>query len=274
VIPDVSGALSSLTSIGNGTGKVYVTDLNGVTGFDPANWNNGPWTFAWDPLDNDRIAVVRDSTPVDGDTVSMIFTMLYDGTDVQPLTSGRALFIGVGNPLRILGGPNDYSEGGNLDWSPDGMWLVFSAADTSGQKDIYRISRYGNQLTRLTNTDDQDDGPRWSPTGNEILFGRNQAAGCDLDFWIMDADGRNPHAITDEHVCDYQLERLGADWSPDGQQIVLTGFVSPYDNLFIYVISRLTTAASYLTDRAIVGPLRGSGAGSYEVVDIQPSWRP
>jgi Tol biopolymer transport system component len=272
VVTGVSAQLDLLGGIGDGARKAYVTDLVDVQDFDPANWNNGPWTFAWDPLDDDRIAVVRDSVPAaGGTTVSMIFTMNYDGTLVAPLTAGRAMYIGVGNPLRILGGPDDFSEGGNLDWSPDGMWLIFSAMDNTGQRDIYRISRYGNQLTRLTNTVDADDSPRWSPTGNEIMFGRD--LGCNYDLWIMDADGGNPHQVTNEGVCEYQLWRLGADWSPDGQQIVLTGFEGSYNNLFIYVISRLTTAASYLTDR--IGPLRGLGAVSFdEVVDIQPSWRP
>jgi Tol biopolymer transport system component len=222
--------------------------------------------FAWDPQNNDRIAVVRDSVPpVGGQGQSMIYTMLYNGTGVQRLVATGVLDVGNG-PLQI---------NGNLDWSSDGQWLVFAATDPLGQQNIYRIDRNGANLTRLAGTVDQDVDPKFSPNGSEILFGRNLSSGgfCDYDAWIMNSDGSGAHAISAEHICDFSLEKLGADWSPDGQQIVITGFETPGagGNLFVYVISRATTAATYLTDRAVVGPLR---AGSFQVEDIQPSWRP
>ncbi|MGH2670362.1 MAG: hypothetical protein ACRDH5_14815, partial [bacterium] len=54
VIPDVTGPISFLEGAGNGKGKIFVTD------FDAAK-TNGPGTFAWDPLNPSRLAVVRDS---------------------------------------------------------------------------------------------------------------------------------------------------------------------------------------------------------------------
>jgi Tol biopolymer transport system component len=259
-ITGVSAPLSSLGGIGNGGGKVYLTDFN-VT-----DWNGGPWVFAWDPLNPDRVAVVRDSVPpVGGAGQSMIFTMLYDGGDVQRLLPTGVFDVGNG-PLQI---------NGNLDWSPDGQWLVFSAADPTGQQAIYKIGRNGAGLTQLTSTPDQDIDPLWSPDGSEIMFGRNLEAGgfCDYDGWLMTADGSNAHQITNEHVCDWNLETLGADWSPDGQEIVLTGFDQPYGNLSIYVVPRTVTAATYLAQRRLISRT-GSIVGNGDVRDIQPNWRP
>jgi hypothetical protein len=88
---------------------------------------------------------------------------------------------------------------------------------------------------------------------------------------MVDADGSNVHQVTAEEVGDYDLTVLGYDWSPDGREIVLTGFETPYGNLLIYKIPATTTAATYFADRVLIG--RG-GVGQFDVRDIQPSWRP
>ncbi|KPJ89841.1 MAG: hypothetical protein AMS18_12140 [Gemmatimonas sp. SG8_17] len=259
-IGDVTGPLTSLSGIGNASGKVYLTD------FDVVHWGGGSWVFAWDPLNPDRIAVVRDSLPpLGGQGQSMIFTMLYDGSGVQRLLPTGVLDAGNG-PLLI----NE-----NMDWSSDGQWLVFAAVDPQGQMNIYKIDRNGANLTQLTATPDQDGRPVWSPNGAEILFGRNLESGgyCDYDAWIMNSDGSNAHQITNEQVCDWNLETLAGDWSPDGQQIALTGFDLPYGNLSIYVVPRTVTAATYFAQRMLIGRT-GSVVGMREVTDIQPSWRP
>jgi hypothetical protein len=87
----------------------------------------------------------------------------------------------------------------------------------------------------------------------------------------MSADGSGQRQVTAENVGDYDVTLLGYDWSFDGQEIVLTGFETPYGNLFIFRIPRTTTAATYFANRVLIG--RGADPGGY-VRDIQPSWRP
>jgi Tol biopolymer transport system component len=135
---------------------------------------------------------------------------------------------------------------------------------------LFVINRDGTGLRQLTFLSGYDDSPLYSPTGNEVLFGRN-LDGCDYDGWIVDitnTDGTLERAITNEHVCDFDYDLLGGDWSPDGQEIVLTGFNA--GNTLIYVVPRTVTAATYTAVRRLVG--RGQGLGF--VQDIQPSWRP
>ncbi|MDH3495501.1 MAG: hypothetical protein OER21_01945 [Gemmatimonadota bacterium] len=251
VVPNVDGPILSLEGVGNGAGKVFVTD------FDQVNRKTGPGAFAWDPQNPDRLAFVRDSLGT-----SRIYTALFDGSDVQPLSPD---FMDVGSgPLQIVGG---------LDWSPDGTQLAFSAADPqTGIAKLFTIPRTGGDPTQLTFGPDDDGRPLFSPNNSQILFGRNlEAAGyCSLDAWRINTDGSGEVQVTNEAICDFSEDLLGFDWSPDGTEIVITGF-DGQGNLLIYAIKNTTTAATYLADRRIAG--RGA-AGPFVVRDIQPSWRP
>jgi dipeptidyl aminopeptidase/acylaminoacyl peptidase len=255
VINDATGSVSSLAGRGNGGGSVQ------ISAFDLVNRAEGVPAFAWNPANAAEIAFVRDSA---AGTSSRIYRAVFDGSvwNVTPLSS----------EVMDLGDGSLVVESNWLDWSPDGQTLTFAASDpTSGIGHIYTIGNDGNGLTQLTSGSDWDDSPLWSPTGTEILFSRDQS--CSLDAWIMASDGSAQRQASAESVCDYNTERLGYDWSPDGQEIVITGFDQPYGNLLIFKILRTTTSGTYFTDRLLIG--RGASVpGSGEVVDIQPSWRP
>jgi Tol biopolymer transport system component len=251
VISDVTGSVTSLAGRGNGTGKVVLTAPNRPYGV-PA--------FAWNPTNPDQLAFVRDSAGAAA--LSRIYLATYSAGswNVTPL-SAEMMDAGTG-PLQITSNW--------LDWSPDGQRLAFAATEPqSGIGHIYTIARDGTGLSQLTAGSAWDDDPRFSPDGSAILFSSDPS--CALDAWMMNADGSNQHQVTAEAVCDFQTWLLGFDWSPDGQEIVLTGFDTPYNNLLIYTVKRTTTAASYFSDRVLVG--RGVDAGGF-VRDIQPSWRP
>jgi TolB protein len=50
----------------------------------------------------------------------------------------------------------------NAEFSPDGYWLVFQSTQ-DGNLDIYRMTRNGANLTRLTDDPAQDFDPAWQP---------------------------------------------------------------------------------------------------------------
>lgn len=260
VINDATGTVASLAGRGDGTGKVFVTDRVP----NPAGRALGSGTFAWDPTNPDRIAFVRDSMDATGGwQSSRIYTALFDGTrwNVQPLSPD--VMAPGGSPLQITSAW--------LTWTMDGSRIAFSAIDQQYESDLFAINRDGTGLTRLTGTADFDGNPNYSPTGTELLFTRSTAGVGSFDAWIMNADGSGQRRVTAENVGDFDVSILGYDWSPDGTEIVLTGFDTPYGNLFIFRIPRTTTAATYFADRVLIG--RGADPGGY-VQDIQPSWRP
>ena len=99
----------------------------------------------------------------------------------------------------------------STDITPDGRWIVFNLLGH-----IYLVPGSGGQAECLT----QETGlavnfhPRISPDGSTIAFitdrnGQN-------NVWLMDIDGRNPRAVTQELTGRF----IEPTWSPDGRYIV------------------------------------------------------
>ena len=97
----------------------------------------------------------------------------------------------------------------SVDVSPDGSTLVF---DLLG--DIYSLPSAGGRATALTSGPAFDAHPRFSPDGKTIAF-TSDRAGIE-NVWLMDADGKNPRALTTEK--DSYVR--SAAWTPDGQYLI------------------------------------------------------
>lgn len=97
----------------------------------------------------------------------------------------------------------------NVTVSPDGKTLVF---DMLG--DIYAVAISGGKARALTNGIEWNYQPTFSPDGSKIAFVSDRAGGDNL--WVMNADGSEPTAITDEaeHIVHNPY------WSPDGEFLV------------------------------------------------------
>jgi Tol biopolymer transport system component len=81
--------------------------------------------------------------------------------------------------------------------------------------DIYLMNPDGSEEERLTHDLARDGGPKWSPTGERIIFksDRDGAPG-DWDLYLMDADGSNVRRVFKKEAV-----RTVPTWSPDGKQI-------------------------------------------------------
>ncbi len=67
---------------------------------------------------------------------------------------GDTLADGLDPDCRVL---NEYPT-----WSPDGQWIAFHS-DRDGDLDIYIVRPNGSDLRQLTDNDDNDSQPSWSP---------------------------------------------------------------------------------------------------------------
>ncbi len=110
----------------------------------------------------------------------------------------------------------DETTWSDVDVSPDGGTLIFNMLG-----DIYRVPIAGGEAVPLTSGIPWDFQARFSPDGKQIAF-ISDRGGAD-NLWVMNADGSQPRAISEEK------EHLvhNPSWSPDGQYIVAKkGFTS------------------------------------------------
>jgi len=97
----------------------------------------------------------------------------------------------------------------SVDLSPDGSTLAF---DLLG--DIYLMPASGGIARAITKGPAIDGHPRFSPDGKLIAFSSDRS-GID-NIWLMNADGKDPRALTTEK--DSYVR--SAAWSPDGRFVI------------------------------------------------------
>jgi len=219
---------------------------------------DGPSAFAWDPLNPDRIAFARDVL-IGQWPSSALYVANVDGTGIVQLTL-KPLDLGTG-----------FLQVRELEWSPRGDVIVFSATDTLFQTKLFAVKRDGTGLRRLTTGVDNDSRPVASPDGAQVLFLRN-IGGCSIDYWRIRVDGTGEQQVSSEGFCDISTTGLGHDWSPDGTEIVLVGAgpTGQYNGFMVYRLPAGTTAATYTALRI---PVRDVDPLTFSN-DLQPSWRP
>jgi TolB protein len=114
------------------------------------------------------------------------------------------------------------------DWSPNEYRIVFvrkvskDNPTNAVSAELYLVDANGKgRAIRLTNNNEEERAPAWSPDGKRILF-LCRRGGQDFELCIMNADGTGQEQLTDNVVAD-----LTASWSPDGRMIVVHRPISP-----------------------------------------------
>lgn len=104
-------------------------------------------------------------------------------------------------------------------WSPDGSALTYHAAGDGGRSAIWTVPASGkaspSQLTRPPEGH-EDQFPAWSPSGDQIVFGRVDRRSRDNSsaLLVVRSDGSGLTRLTAGHD-DFQPE-----WSPSGKWVV------------------------------------------------------
>jgi Tol biopolymer transport system component len=210
---------SDITFYGNF--GLYVLPTDGSFGWQIAGGPGDQFSPVWSP-DGKRVAFASDHT---GDTE--IFVVNSAGTGLTQLTNSPGVDI-----------PGS--------WSREGIYFESSR---DGNREIYRMKADGSGITRLTTSIGDDEHPRVSPKGNQILF--DSVRDGNLELYVMNADGSNPVRLTNFAGEDY----MGA-WAPTGKQIVFASNRMQGEHLW-----RMNADGSGLAQLT-------SGAG----FDTWPSW--
>ena len=118
----------------------------------------------------------------------------------------------LGQPTGEFSLTTDEGTWMNLDVHPDGEKLIF---DLLG--DLYLIPISGGEATRLTSGAAYDLQPRFSPSGDRVLF-TSDRGGINA-IWVADFDG---NALSEFRNLNEGESRAfnGANWMPDGDWIL------------------------------------------------------
>jgi acylaminoacyl-peptidase len=134
-----------------------------------------------------------------------------------------------GTPRQVTAGP--YNHAGNLEWTPDGGSLVFSANRHPGgareqplNSELFTVSLEDGALAQLTDRYGPDGSPRVSPAGDLIAYTGfdDEHQGYQVtELYLTGADGRGSRPLTPDLDRDVQ----GVRWAADG-----SGLFFQYDD--------------------------------------------
>jgi Tol biopolymer transport system component len=176
----------------NSAGKLYQIEVN-----HPENDQKINTGFAVS-CNNDHVLSTG------GDRIAISHGTKEDGKSRIYITS-----IAGGIPALITPMAPSYLHG----WSPDEKQLTY-CAERNGNYDVYAIPAEGGVETRLTTAEGLDDGPEYSPDGNQIWF--NSSRTGLMQIWRMNPDGSEQTQVT------FDTERNS--WfphvSPNEEQVV------------------------------------------------------
>jgi len=201
----------TMTQVGGGYGQIaFASERSGLpqmylmspdgSGLQPVtNFLDGACQPAWSP-DGEKLAFIS-PCKLDKDTYreASLYIMKPDGSDLAPITT---------------------APGGDFDpvWSPDGKRIAFASL-RDGHKEIYVININTLELTRLTDTDDNEGNgqPAWSPTGDQIVFTKQRFGA--LQIWLMDDTGENPSQLVRSGQGRWDFSPT---WTPNGEYIIFS----------------------------------------------------
>lgn len=189
--------------------------------------------------EGDPVAGVAVPTQTGGEAPAVIVTP-SDSEEEEPNLVATATLpseetIEAGEQVVALT-PEELSELGG------GTGVLIYAAQREGNFDIYKLLPDGSE-EQLTDYDDDDFRPVWSPDGNRIAY---HSLRDTWEIFVMDEDGQNQINLT-RHPADDSFPQ----WSPDGSQILFHSNRERIDNQVqfdIYVMDSNGTNVRRLTD--------------------------
>ncbi|MEP6995413.1 MAG: protein kinase [Acidobacteriota bacterium] len=145
------------------------------------------------------------------------FAASENGTLAYETASVEARFVWLDRSGRRVG---TFGEPAVYNWpriSPDGTRLVYARLNgTLGKNEIWIHDLTRNVSTRVTDGRYDSVIPLWSPDGARIAFSSDRKHQADLYAQTLSG------AAADEALTDEEGEKLGQDWSPDGNGIVVS----------------------------------------------------
>ena len=228
--------LSARPAPGDSTSPKTQIWLMPLRGGEPArltSLQNGVASFQWSP-DGRRLVVAGRSGPSDT-APSPSDVRHYKHADYKFNDTGwhddtRAhlwvVDVATGAANQITSG--DEWDDRDPQWSPDGQRIAFvsdrtgKAYDESINTDVWVISASGGPLTKISDHEEGDDSPRWSPDGQTIAFLSSVPRTAHPKIWLAPATGGSASKLAADGL---DLIPSALRWAEKGRAMYFeTGF--------------------------------------------------
>ncbi len=104
-------------------------------------------------------------------------------------------------------------------WSPDGKSIIAAIFDESGKRDIALVDAKTGSMTKLTNDEQDDRSPVWSPDGNNVAF--TSYRGGTPDVYTVPVNASASDSIGIRQVTDVPGGLYSIDWVQDSLVTIL-----------------------------------------------------
>lgn len=223
--------------------QVYLLSMSGGEARRVTNLKNGVSSFQWSP-DGTRLVAVSRVGPSDARTESR------DRSDVRHYKNSSYKFNDSGwfddrrTHFWIVdvksGSANQITEGNDWNdsdpqWSPDGNRIAFVSNRTGKEydedrnSDVWVIPADGGTPTKISDHDESDGSPRWSPDGKTIAFTGEVHDRDHPKVWLAAATGGAPSVLAANGL---DLIPGGLEWSQDGKSLYFETGVKGENHLF------------------------------------------
>jgi len=223
--------------------QIYVLAMSGGEARKITSLKNGVSNFQWSP-DGSRFVVVSrmgpsDSRPENKDRSDVRH---YKSTSYKFNDSGwfddRRTHLWVVNAMS--GQAKQITEGDDWNdsdpqWSPDGTRIAFVSNrsgkeyDENRNSDVWVIAATGGALTKISDHDESDNSPRWSPDGKTIAFTGELHDRDHPKVWLAPSTGGSPSVLAANGL---DLIPTATEWSDDGKSIYFESGVKGEFQLF------------------------------------------
>jgi dipeptidyl aminopeptidase/acylaminoacyl peptidase len=253
--PGVASAQSTATADQPKT-QIYLISMDGGEARRVTNLKNGVSNFQWSP-DSTRFVVLSRTGPSDDHSsrsdVRHYLHPSYKFNDTGWFDDKRSHIWVVdaktGSAKQITSG-EDWNDS-DPQWSPDGTKVAFvsdrsgKAFDESRNTDVWVISADGGQPIKISDHEESDESPRWSPDGKTIAFIGQIHERDHPKIWLAPSTGGGVSTLAAK---DLDLIPTALKWAEQGRALYFeTGVKGEYHlfrvDLASKAVKQVTTGA-------------------------------